>query len=189
MANVVDYGTMSRTQGTWTLVEGIVLIVLGLLALASPFATAVAAAVVFPVFLLVKGIIELIVAFRSPSGSKTFWHAAFGIISLLAGIALFARPVLAGLTLVVLLIAYFIVDGVARILVAARSRTTGWGWVMLSGAIDLLLAAFLLTQGLRASVVVLGVLIGIDILAAGAAMIAVGASERTHATHGGVSPA
>jgi uncharacterized membrane protein HdeD (DUF308 family) len=143
----------------------------------------------FPIFLFIKAILELVVAFRSPTGSKTFWHAAFGVVSLIAAVALIARPILAGLTLTLLLIGYFLIDGAVRVFVALRSRTTGWGWVLASGIIDLLLGAYLVTQSFAVSIFVLGVLIGIDILVAGIGMVAVDAQERTHAVHGGMTPA
>jgi uncharacterized membrane protein HdeD (DUF308 family) len=193
MADMTDssrYGQTTSSSGSgWAIAEGVVLLIIGIVAVFSPFATAAAAAILFPLYLVVKGILELIAAFRARTAGRAFWDVAFGIVAIIAGILLFARPAISGLTLAVLLIAYFVVDGIVRIVVSLAQRSQAWGWVLASGIIDLILAAYLIAQPPTVTLFVLGFLLGISIISAGAVLIAEGSAERSHATGGGMAHA
>jgi uncharacterized membrane protein HdeD (DUF308 family) len=184
MTENAQYGQTGSSGGGWVIAEGVVLLIIGIVAVFSPFATAAAAAILFPFYLVIKGVLEIIAAFRARTAGRAFWDVAFGIVALIAGIALFARPAISGLTLAVLLIAYFVVDGVVRIVVSLAQRGQAWGWVLGSGIIDLVLAAYLITQPATVTLFVLGFLLGISIVAAGAALIAAGTAERSHVPSG-----
>jgi uncharacterized membrane protein HdeD (DUF308 family) len=100
---------------------------------------------------------------------------------LLAGIALLWSPLAGLFTLTVVLIAYFIVDGVLTILLGLEHRrelTDRWQWIVVNGVIDLVLAAILIS-GLPGSVLwALGLLVGIDLIFGGVSIISLALAAR-----------
>lgn len=184
---------MERDTGgsaTWSIAEGIVLVILGLIALSARYWVASALfTLALPLFLVVAGILLIISGFSSRAAGAG-WNVAFGIIALFAGILLFARPSLAGLTTAVILAGYFFVVGIVRIVIslATRQPGSGWGWVLTVGIIDLLLGIYTITLPATAALV-FAVVIGIEITVAGIAMIVMGAGERSHRMPAGAAPA
>lgn len=190
MADVVRYDRSQETGG-WAIAEGIILVILGIIAISARYwVAATLLTVALPLFLVVAGILEIVAAFRAQGAGGAAWDLVFGIIALLAGVLLFARPSLTGLTTIVIVAGYFFVAGLTRIVVslAVRGPGTGWGWTLAVGLIDLLLGFYTLTIPATAFVV-LAVVIGIDILVAGIAMIVIGAAERSHRMAAGATPA
>ncbi|HEY3318319.1 MAG TPA: DUF308 domain-containing protein [Coriobacteriia bacterium] len=185
----VSYGD-TATAGTWAIAEGVVLVIVGLVAVFARYSIATALTLAFPLYLVVKGILEVIAAFRTQAEGGALWDLAFGIIAILAGVMLFARPALAGITLVAILAGYFFVEGIARLVIGflVRAPGSGWLWVMGVGAIDVALGVYMLAAP-AATLAVVAVLIGLNILAAGVAMVVIGALERTRHVPTGVTPA
>lgn len=187
--NVVDYGNAEQS-GTWAIAEGVVLVIVGLIAIFARYSIVTALTLAFPLFLVVKGILEVIAAFRTAGEGGALWELAFGIIAILAGVLLFARPALTGLTLVAILAGYFFVEGIARLTIGFMVRGPGsaWGWVVAIGVLDVILAIVMIAMP-AATLVLVGFLIGLNILAAGVGMIVVGYMERTHRVPAGATPA
>lgn len=179
-----------RAGSTWAIAEGVVLVILGLIAMFARYAVLTALVLAFPLYLIVKGLLEVIAAFRTQAAGGSLWDLAFGIIAILAGVLLFAQPVLTGLTVVVILAAYFFVEGIARLAIGLTARTpgSGWGWVLAVGVLDVVLGVVMVAYP-AATLNVIAFLIGLNILAAGIAMIAIGAMERTRHVPTGVTPA
>src|ERR1700730_15058189 len=120
------------------LLEGILLIVLGSLAVLVPAVASVAATIVFGWILLLSGVIGLITTLRARQarGFGCSWLAP--IIGIAAGLVLLAMPVQGTLSLTAVLIAFLFVEGVASILYAFehRKRLSGrWGWMLASGTL------------------------------------------------------
>jgi len=165
----------TRTNG-WAIAEGILLVILGFVAIATPLVTSSLFALLLPLVLIIAGIVQLVTAFRGPTVGRVIWHVILGIVAIVAGIAVFAQPQIAIVSLPVLIIAWLIVDGFVRLgaAIAAPSGTQGRGWMTASGIIALLLAALLWAAPLGQTLVLIGLFIGIDILFAGITLLTVG---------------
>ena len=103
------------------------------------------------------------------------------LIGILAGLALLASPVTGALSLTLVLIAFFIIEGVASIMYAVdhrRQLTGSWVWMLLSGIIDIILAGIILLGLPETAVWALGLLVGINMLFGGAALIAMAFAAR-----------
>lgn len=190
MADRVMYGRDEGESGTWAIAEGVVLVILGLIALSARYWVATALfTVALPLFLTIAGILLIISAFRAQGAGAAVWDVAFGLIALLAGVALFAQPAITAVSTVAILVAYFFVVGIARIVAAFASRGpgTGWGWTLTVGVIDILLAIYTMTLPVTA-MLVFAIVIGIDIFVGGIAMIVVGWQERSHRIEPGATP-
>ena len=105
-------------------------------------------------------------------------------MALLAGIVLLWNPMEGLVTLTLVLTAFFIIDGLLMIVlaIAHRRELSGrWEWILLNGVIDLVLAAIVIA-GLPGTLFwVIGLLVGIDLLFGGAALIAMAIEARKEA--------
>jgi uncharacterized membrane protein HdeD (DUF308 family) len=110
-----------------------------------------------------------------------WWSLVSAIIAIAAGVVLLLWPVNGTLSLTLVLIAFFIVEGGATILYAVdhRDQLSGrWGWMLVSGIIDIILAAIILTGLPGTASWALGLLVGINMVFGGAALIAMAMAAR-----------
>jgi uncharacterized membrane protein HdeD (DUF308 family) len=173
-----------RSAAPWFIVEGVLLIVLGALAAALPALAGVAGALVFGWVLVLAGVFGL----GSVLGARRHAHLVFGIVSALialaVGLLIVWRPLIGAVTLAIFIAAYLLLDGVALIGLAWDQRkraARGWGWLMASGVVDVVLAILVLALGPISSAVLLGFIIAIDLAIAGIALVTLGWHAR-HAT-------
>jgi uncharacterized membrane protein HdeD (DUF308 family) len=115
-------------------------------------------------------------------GAPGFWWSLISaIVAIAAGVVLLLWPVNGTLSLTLVLIAFFIVEGGASIFYAVehRAQLSGrWGWMMVSGIIDIILAAIILGGLPGTAFWALGLLVGINMVFGGAALIAMALAAR-----------
>jgi uncharacterized membrane protein HdeD (DUF308 family) len=153
--------------------EAVLLIVLGIAALLLPLAAGLAASIVFGVILVLSGVLGLAAAFASGGRHPRGWSLLSAIIALVVGVVLLVNPLAGALGLTLLLSVYLLVDGFALIGLALnhRRRVTGrWSWLLGSGILDVVLAVILILLNAVGSAVVIGFIVGIDLIAAGIAL-------------------
>jgi uncharacterized membrane protein HdeD (DUF308 family) len=164
------------------LIEGIVLLVLGILAiLVPPLAT-----ITFTLFLgwlfLISGIMGLITTFWARHSPGFWWSLLSAVLAIAAGIVLLIEPLRGAITLTLLLIVFFIIEGVLSIMYAFEHKkelSGRWGWMLASGIIDLILAGIILIGLPGTAAWALGLLVGINMLFGGSALIAMALHART----------
>ncbi len=153
--------------------EAVLLIVLGIAALLLPVAAGLAASLVFGVILLLSGALGLLASFASGGRHPRGWSLLSAVIALVVGLLLLIHPLAGALGLALLLSVYLLVDGLALIGLALshRRRVTGrWSWLLGSGLLDLVLALILISLNAIGSAVVIGFIVGIDLIVAGIAL-------------------
>jgi uncharacterized membrane protein HdeD (DUF308 family) len=164
------------------LTEGIVLIILGTLALLVPAVASVAATIVFGWILLLSGIVGLIATFRAQGSPGFTWSLISALLGIAAGVILLTMPVQGALTLTAVLIAFLLVEGVATVLFALEHRkgSSGrWSWVLASGVVDLVLGIILLAGLPGTAVWALGLLIGINMIFGGWSLVSMALHARS----------
>ncbi|MBV8909978.1 MAG: DUF308 domain-containing protein [Gammaproteobacteria bacterium] len=156
------------------LVEGIVLVVLGVLALMAPTLASLAATVFFGWILLLSGIVGLISTLRARTAPGFGWSLLSALVGIAAGLLLLAWPLSGTVSLTAVLIAFLLIEGGLSILYALEHRgalSGRWGWMLASGILDVVLG-LLLFIGLPATALwALGLLVGINMLFGGSALI------------------
>jgi uncharacterized membrane protein HdeD (DUF308 family) len=163
------------------LVEGIVLLVLGLAAIVIPPLATLGIEILFGWIFLVSGIAGLITTFRMRQAPGFVWALVSAILGIVAGIVLLLRPLTGILSLTYVLIAFFIIEGIASIMFALehKSELSGrWAWMLASGIIDLFLAAMILTGLPSSAAWALGLIVGINMVFGGSALIAMALHAR-----------
>ena len=165
---------MPTIRSPLVVAEAVVLVLLGLAALVLPLAAGLAVSVVIGGVLTLSGVVGLAVLLASGPHHHRGWSLLSAAIALAAGLLILINPFAATVGLTLLLGAYLLVDGVALVGLALnhRSRTTGqWGWLMASGVFDIVLAALVLMLGATGSAILVGVVVGVDLIAAGGALL------------------
>jgi uncharacterized membrane protein HdeD (DUF308 family) len=167
----------------WVLftLEGVFLIVLGILALAVPPLASLAVTILLGWVLLISGIIGLVTTLMARHAPGFGWSLVSAVIGILAGLVLLAWPVSGTVSLTLVLIVFFVIEGIATIMYAVEHRrglSGRWGWMLVSGIVDLILAAIVFV-GLPATALwAPGVLVGINMIFGGVALAAMGLHAR-----------
>jgi uncharacterized membrane protein HdeD (DUF308 family) len=156
------------------LTEGIVLVILGILALLAPVIASVAATVFFGWLLLLSGLVGLFTTFRARQAPGFWWSLLSAVIAIVAGVLLLGWPVLGTFSLTAVLIAFLFAEGIVSIMYALEHRTAlsgRWGWMLASGIIDVALAVLLFVGLPGTALWALGLLLGINLIFGGWALI------------------
>jgi uncharacterized membrane protein HdeD (DUF308 family) len=168
------------------LVEGLVLVVLGLVAIVVPPIATLAVEILFGWLFLISGIMGLITTFWMRHAPGFWWALLSAALGTAAGIVLLARPLSGVLTLTLILIVFFAIEGIASIMYALehkRELSGRWGWMLASGVVDLIVAAIILVDLPSAAAWAIGVLVGINMLFGGSALIAMALHARAIDPH------
>jgi uncharacterized membrane protein HdeD (DUF308 family) len=164
-----------RKYRTWFMLYGALLVILGLVAVALPTIATLATGILVGWLLLAAGVFGLIAVFSAGTGASGFWWNLFtSVIYVLAGLALLFRPVAGVLTLTILLAAYLLAGGIAKLVMAfgyKREIPKAWGWVLFSGLVDLVLAFIIMSGFPGTATWVIGLMVGINLLMMGVALI------------------
>src|ERR1041384_1722815 len=97
----------------WILADGILGVLVGLIALIFPIATVLVLAIFLGIGLLISGIIEATVALRVQHGAPgRWWVVIFGVMTALAGILVLFRPATGIVIMVVGLLLWFLFAGI-----------------------------------------------------------------------------
>jgi uncharacterized membrane protein HdeD (DUF308 family) len=167
-------GKIVRDHWKLFLIEGIILVVLGLLAVAVPIVAGLAVAILFGWLFLISGIVGLVTTFAMRRAPGFWWALLSAVLGIVVGGWLLVQPALGLVSLTYLLIAFFIIEGIATIMFALEHKgalSGRWGWMLVSGIVDLFLAAVILV-GLPGTVAwALGLIVGINMVFGGASMI------------------
>lgn len=164
---------VSRHWKLW-LIEGILLVVLGLIAVAVPVIAGLTVTILFGWLFLISGIVGLFTTFAMRHAPGFWWSLLSAVLGIVVGAWLLIQPGLGLVSLTYLLIVFFIVEGIATILFALEHRRAlsgRWGWMLPSGIVDLFLAG-VIVAGLPGTVEwALGLIVGINMVFGGASMI------------------
>jgi uncharacterized membrane protein HdeD (DUF308 family) len=163
------------------LFEGILLLVLGTIAIIVPPLATLAVTAVLGWLFLISGAMGLFTSFMLRQAPGFWWSLLSAVIGLAAGLLLLAWPVSGALSLTLLLVAFFLIEGIASIMFALdhKHELTGqWGWMLFSGVVDVVLA-FVIFTGLPGTAGwALGLLVGINMIFGGWALVLLSLAAR-----------
>jgi uncharacterized membrane protein HdeD (DUF308 family) len=163
------------------LIEGILLVILGLAAMIVPPLASLAVTIFLGWMFLISGIAGLVLTFWARQMPGFWWSLVSAALALVAGIVLLAQPVEGTLTLTIVVGAYFLAEGVATIMYALEHRrelSQRWSWMLVAGLMDLLIAAVIIAGLPGSALWAVGLLVGINLLFGGASLIGVALAAR-----------
>ena len=126
---------------------------------------------------LFSGVMGLITTFWMRHAPGFWWSLISAALGIVVGGLLLARPISGALSLTIVLVAFFIIEGVASIMFALdhkRELSGQWGWMLMSGVVDLVLAAMVFGGLPSTAAWAIGLLVGINMVFGGSALIAMG---------------
>jgi uncharacterized membrane protein HdeD (DUF308 family) len=170
-----------RAGWRFLLIEGIILLVLGAAAIIVPPIATFAVAIILGWLFLISGIVGFVTTFMMRHAPGFWWSLFSAVVGIAAGLALLGSPVAGVLSLTLLLIAFFILEGIATIMYALdhRRELSGlWGLMLASGIVDLVLAAIIIAGLPGTAAWAIGLLVGINMLFGGAALIGLALHAR-----------
>ena len=174
------------------LVEGIVLVVLGMLAIVIPLLASLAVTILIGWLFLISGVVGLVTTFWVKGAPGFWWSLVSAVIAIGAGVVLLGWPISGTVSLTLVLIVFFIVEGVASIMYGIEHRreaSSRSGWMIVSGVIDLILAAIIFSGLPGSAVWAIGLLVGINMLFGGTSLIAMALGARAQPGGSPTTPA
>jgi uncharacterized membrane protein HdeD (DUF308 family) len=163
------------------LIEGILLVILGLAAIIVPPLASLAVTIFLGWMFLISGVAGLALTFWARQMPGFWWSLLSAVLAIGAGLVLLAMPVQGTLTLTIVVGAYFLAEGVATIMYALEHRrelSERWSWLLVGGIMDLLIAALIITGLPGSALWAVGLLVGINLLFGGATLIGMALAAR-----------
>jgi uncharacterized membrane protein HdeD (DUF308 family) len=164
------------------LVEGIVLLILGLFAILIPVVATIAVEVFVGWVLVLSGVVGLISTFRMRGAPGFGWSLLSAVVAVAAGVVLLAWPLSGVLSLTLILTAFLTIEGVASIMIALSHRhgfSGRWALLLVSGVIDLILAAMIFLGLPGTAAWAIGLLVGINMVFGGSTLISMALQARS----------
>jgi uncharacterized membrane protein HdeD (DUF308 family) len=140
----------------------------GVLALIYPLLSTLAVTLMAGWAFIVLGIVEIIHSFRVTGWGGFLWALGLGVLTLLVGLSVVFNPLAGMVSLTILIAAFFLAMGVVKVMYALKLRPlSGWGWVIFSGIVSIVLGVMIMAGLPQSSLQVLGILLGIELISNG----------------------
>ncbi len=163
------------------LFQGLVMLALGIFAVALPIAATIAVDIFIGWLFLVCGIVGLFAIFSTRNIPAFTWSLVTAALSTAIGILLIWHPVAGAQSLTVLLTVLFLVEGIFQIATSIAYRDVireSWGWMLTSGIADLVLVVIITLGWPMTANWALGLLVGVNLITSGFAVMMVAIAGR-----------
>jgi uncharacterized membrane protein HdeD (DUF308 family) len=176
-----------RAHWKFFLIEGIVLLILGMIAVCVPPLATVTVEILVGWVIFLSGVLGLVMTFQTRGSPGFGWSLLSAVVGIAAGIVLLLWPLSGVLSLTVLLTVFLAMEGAVSIMYALahrREKSARWQMMLLSGIIDLILAGLILAGLPGTAAWAIGLIVGVNLFFGGVALIAIalqarGAAART----------
>lgn len=156
-----------RPKWGWLLFLGILMVVLGTIALFLIPAATIGTTLVLGWLLVISGVIELIHAVRIRKWGGVFLHLIGGVLGVLVGLLIATHPLAGAVALTLLFASFFTVIGLFRLIAAISLKFPHWGWAVFDGIVTLGLGILLWVQWPWSGLWFLGLAVGISLILRG----------------------
>jgi len=172
-----------RQVSTLSILWGVLLIGLGMLAVASPLVAALAVNVLVAWLIMLAGVVHLIVAFHTREAGSMIWRVLVGLAYVCFGAYLVARPAVGVASLTLVLASLFLVEGILNIVLFFRvGPLLRSNWILLDGIVTLLLGLMIYMQWPSSSAWAIGTLVGVSMIFSGVTRVMISLAVRKAAT-------
>ena len=181
-ANINDevFGELKK-HWAWMLSLGIVMVILGVIGLGMTVLFNEIVVMYFGFLLLFGSGVQLMQAFRAEAWKGRVWHVLIALVYIVGGIIAVTEPVIAGMTLALLIAWTLIVIGVLRLVMALQMRgAAGWLWTLLGGVLSVVLGVMIINEWPQSGLWVIGLFVAIEILFAGWSQIMIALAAKNY---------
>jgi uncharacterized membrane protein HdeD (DUF308 family) len=161
--------------------EGAVLVTLGVISIIAPAVTSLIIALFVGWLLLIGGLFRAAALYQQRHAPGFWWSAIATALAIILGLMLIIDPIRAMLSLTIVLMIMFIVEGITSILTALdfRKHVHNWGLLLFSGLIDLALAYMVYLTWPGSGIAVIGLLVGVYLIFTGMSVSLTGLASRS----------
>lgn len=161
------------------LLFGILLMGLGVLAIASPFVASLTTEVYIGSLFVLSGVIHTIYAFKTQTKGQFIQKVLFSLLYLSTGLILLAYPLQGVISLTLVIASFIFSSSATQIVQAFQTRPTpGWEWILISGISGLVLASLIFLQWPSNALWIIGLLVGMNLITDGSAIIGLSLAQR-----------
>ena len=171
-----------KPTGNWLLFMGIVMVILGFIGLSMEVALTITSLMFFGFLVLFAGVAQFIHLFTDHGLSHKAWDFIIALLYAAAGIVMILYPAASAVWFTVVIAAILVIAGVVRLLIAVEMKNTtikGWGWVLLSGLISILLGGMIFSAWPVSGLWVIGMFIAIELLLQGFTLISIALAVKS----------
>ena len=157
-----------RRASTFSILWGVSLIILGVLAIGAPMIAAVAVNAVIAWLIVLAGVVHLAVAFHLREAGSMIWRALVGLAYVFFGLYLITHPAVGVATLTLVLASLFLVEGIFDIALFFQVRAIrSSSWILFDGIVTLLLGLLIYVRWPSSSAWAIGTLVGVSLIMSG----------------------
>lgn len=179
-----DVSTDIKKGINGSLLIGILLIVLGIAAIAVPNVSTIVAETWIALILISAGAAKLVYSFQTRDQGGFIWKLLLSILYIATGVMLFVYPLTGVLTLTLLVGSFLLTEGVFNLILAFRLRPQeNWTWVLVDGIITLVLGAMIWFQWPFNAPWLIGTLVGVSVLFTGFSRVMLSLNARSALNH------
>ncbi len=165
--------------------EGIILVLLGIVAVFVPFRLEFAFVVWLFFIAGVAGLITTLIMHRT---TGFWWSLLSGALAVGVAVFVFAAPDFALLVFPLLLLGFLVLEGFITIMFALdhwREQSARWNWMLASGIFDLSLAALIVIGLPQTATGALGLILAANLIFGGGALIGMALAARARLSNAG----
>jgi len=172
--------TFVKKSVGWSIGLSVLMILAGILAIASPFSAGIAINIVVAWLLVFSGCAHLVFSWQTRSAGGFVWELLLGILYIFIGGYLLVHP-LAGLESLTLALAiYLFLEAILEFVLGFTLRPLpGSGWLLVDGVITLILAVMIWRTWPSSTAWVIGTLVGISMLFSGTSRLMLSVAARS----------
>ena len=167
-----------RNAGLLIMLGALELLV-GVIAIGSPLVTGVAIAFMIGSILVLAGIARMVSALKAGSFGAGLFAFLGGLLALAAGLVMLFRPG-AGMAFITWMLAvYFVVDGIARVVLGLKMKgEPGSSWETFGGVVSVILGVLIYVKWPLSGAWAIGTLVGIHLIVNGWTVMGIGMAAR-----------
>jgi uncharacterized membrane protein HdeD (DUF308 family) len=167
----------------WSIGLSVVMIVAGILAIASPLAAGVAVNLLVAWLLVFSGCAHLVFAWQRRSAGGLLWELLVGILYNFIGVYLLLRPLEGLASLTIALAIYLFLEAILEFVLGVTLRPLpGSSWLLIDGIVTLILAVMIWRTWPSSTGWIIGTLVGISMLFSGTSCLAISFAARSVAS-------
>jgi uncharacterized membrane protein HdeD (DUF308 family) len=172
-------GALVKKATGWFVAMGVLFILLGIFAIAEPFAAGLAVTLLVGWLLVIGAVAHFITAFKGGGAKHVLFQVLVGVVYLIGGLYFLTHTIMGVSTLTLLLSGVILAEGVLEIVAYFRLRSMhGASWMLINGVVTLLLGGLIWFHWPSSSVWAIGTLVGVNLLMTGISRLMLGLAAR-----------
>ena len=171
-------GLTKKATG-WAIGVSVLLIILGIMAIALPFVAGLAVSAIVGWMLVFGGVTHLAAAFHVRGAGAVLWEILVGLVYLVGGGYMVFHPLIGVATLTLFLAGVFLAEGVFEIVAFFGIRgQKNSGWMLFDGLVTIFLAGLIWFHWPSSSIWAIGTIVGISLLMSGVKWLMISLASR-----------